>query len=93
MDLTLIILFVLALPLGAYYAPFVGRFVFKREASTVLEVAAMLPTWGRLLVHGPFVIGYVMARMTVLIESIVSMRGMPAGVYQDLDWTNIIPHI
>ncbi|KAJ8064293.1 hypothetical protein OCU04_006639 [Sclerotinia nivalis] len=67
-DLGLIIMFILALPLGAYFAPFIGRVVFKKEASTVLEVAGMLPRWGKLLVHAPFVVGYIVVRILVLGE-------------------------
>ncbi|TGO40540.1 hypothetical protein BHYA_0035g00140 [Botrytis hyacinthi] len=92
-DFGLIVMFILALPLGAHFAPFIGRVVFKKEASTVLEVAAMLPPWGKLLVHGPFVIGYIIARVLVLGESVVALRAMPNIIFQDLDWSNFLPHI
>ncbi|KAI9646424.1 hypothetical protein NHQ30_004416 [Ciborinia camelliae] len=92
-DLGLIIMFIFALPLGAHFAPFVGRVIFKREASTVLEVAAMLPPWGKLFVHGPFVVGYILARVLVLGEAVIALRAMPNIIFQDLDWSNFLPHI
>ncbi|KAM0176229.1 hypothetical protein ACHAPC_009290 [Botrytis cinerea] len=92
-DFGLIIMFIVALPLGAHFAPFIGRVVFKKQASTVLEVAAMLPPWGKLLVHGPFVIGYIIARVLVLGESVIALRAMPNIIFQDLDWSDFLPHI
>lgn len=92
-DLGLIGVYVLALPLGTYFAPSIGQFVFHRQASSILEVASMLPYWAKLLIHGPFVFAYIVARALILTESIISLRALPAVVYQDIKWSAFLPHI
>jgi hypothetical protein len=89
----LITVYILALPLGTHFAPFIARTVFKARASSILEVASMLPYWAKLLVHGPFVFAYIVARMVVITESIITLRALPAVIYQDVNWSNFIPHI
>ena len=92
-DFGLIAVYIFSLPLGTLFAPFIGRVVFKTRASSILEVASMLPYWAKLLIHGPFVIGYIVARMVVLTESITTLRALPVVVYQDLSWSSFLPHI
>ena len=91
-DVSLIALYVLAIPVGTYFAPWFGRRVLDVEATTVLEVGSALPRWVRHLMYGPFVFGYVMGRAVVLVESIISLRALPAGVYQDVNWSSFLPH-
>jgi hypothetical protein len=92
-DLGLIGVYILALPLGTCFAPFIGKFVFHKQASSILEVASMLPYWAKLLIHGPFVLAYIVARALILTESIISLRALPAAVYQDVNWSASLPHI
>lgn len=92
-DLGLISVYCVALALGTYYTPFIGRFVFHRKAVSVLEVASMLPYWAQLFLHGPFVFAYIMARAFVLIESVISLRALPAATYQNVIWSALVPHI
>jgi hypothetical protein len=92
-DFGLIAVYCLALPLGTYFAPFIGRSVFHTQASSILEVASMLPYWAKLLIHGPFVFAYIAARAFVLTESMISLRALPAVIYQDVNWSSFLPHI
>jgi hypothetical protein len=46
-----------------------------------------------LLVHGPFVMAYIVARIVVLTESIITLRALPAVIYQDVNWSSFLPHI
>ncbi|KAI9765630.1 MAG: hypothetical protein M1839_005412 [Geoglossum umbratile] len=89
----LIAVYILALPLGTYFAPFIGQNIFRVQASSILEVASMLPYWAKLLIHGPFVLAYIAARVLVLAESIISLRALPAVVYQDVSWSSFLPHV
>ena len=89
----LITIYVVALALGTYFAPWIGRTIFQREASSVLEVASMLPAWAKLLVHAPWLFAYIAARALVLIESFISLRALPAALYQNVQWSDCLPHI
>jgi hypothetical protein len=91
-DFGLIAIYVLAMPVGTYLAPFLARLLFDLEATHLLEVAPALPVWARLLIHAPFVLGYVAARGAVLVESFLSLRALPRSVYQDVNWTGFLPH-
>ena len=92
-QLSLIAAFVLCLWAGSHAAPWLSRWLFQQEASSVLEVASLLPYWAKLLVHGPFVVGYILARVTVLCVALSTLRALPWFVYQDVNWSNFIPHI
>jgi hypothetical protein len=92
-DMGLIAIYCMALPLGTYFAPFIGRVVFHTDASSILEVAEMLPKWAKLLIHAPFVLAYIAARALVLVESIISLRALSSVLYIDVDWSSLIPHL
>ncbi|KAI9677754.1 MAG: hypothetical protein M1829_002526 [Trizodia sp. TS-e1964] len=92
-DVGLITIFFVGLSLGSHYASFIGRRIFHTKASTVLEVAGMLPRWAKVLVHSPFVIAYLLARLAVLGGVLASLRASPAVIYQDVDWASLLPHV
>jgi hypothetical protein len=64
----------------------------QSTASSILEVASMLPYWAKLLVRAPFVFAYIVARMVVLTKSIITLRALPAVIYQDVNWSSFSPH-
>ncbi|OQV07314.1 hypothetical protein CLAIMM_11766 [Cladophialophora immunda] len=92
-DFVLILLYCFAAPIGAYNTRLLGRYFFKHEATSIPELANMLPPWVKVLMHGPFVIVYMAARAIVLAESLASLRALPASVYQDINWPNFLPHV
>ncbi|KAI1332931.1 hypothetical protein F5Y16DRAFT_407490 [Xylariaceae sp. FL0255] len=89
----LIGLFLLGLPLGNYFAPWLGGLLFRRPASNVLEISEMLPMWAQLVVHGPFVLAYLAARVAGLVVAGTSLRALPAGAFQEVPWSNLLPHL
>ncbi|KAK3291134.1 uncharacterized protein B0H64DRAFT_450599 [Chaetomium fimeti] len=92
-DFGLIAIYLLAIPVGTYLTPWLGRVLFGVEATHFLEVASALPPWAKPLVHAPFVLGYIVARVAVLVESVLSLRALPESVYQDVNWTSFLPHV
>ncbi|KAH8843635.1 hypothetical protein MCOR07_005734 [Pyricularia oryzae] len=93
-DMVLIAIFVIALGLGTYFLPLIGRVAFGgRTPSTVMEAAELLPFWAKVLVHAPFVLGYIVARLLGLIEAAISLRALSSSVYSDVIWSNFIPHM
>ncbi|OAP64542.1 hypothetical protein AYL99_00514 [Fonsecaea erecta] len=92
-DFVLILLYCLVAPLGAYNTRELGRYFFKHEATSIPELANMLPPWLKILLHAPFVVVYMAARAIVLAESLASLRALPASVYQDVNWPNFMPHV
>jgi hypothetical protein len=49
--------------------------------------------WAKIVVHGLFVLGYAVARMAVLVESILSLRALLELVSRDVNWTSFFPHV
>ncbi|KAF2182295.1 hypothetical protein K469DRAFT_587270 [Zopfia rhizophila CBS 207.26] len=92
-DFGLILLYILAIPLGTHFAPFLGRLLFDMEATGIIQVASALPQWAKLVIHGPFIVVYIMGRVVVLVESLVSLRALPRVVYEDISWSNSLPHL
>jgi hypothetical protein len=92
-DVALIAIYFLAIPVGTYLAPFLGRVLLDIETTHFMEVASALPVWAKIVVHGPFVLGYAVARMAVLVESVLSLRALPESVYRDVNWTSFFPHV
>jgi hypothetical protein len=92
-DVALIAIYFLAIPVGTYLAPFLGRVLLDIETTHFMEVASALPVWAKIVVHGPFVLGYAVARMAVLVESVLSLRALPEAVYRDVNWTSFFPHV
>ena len=49
------------------------------------------------IVHSTFAtciaIGYVAARVYIVVEAFISLRSVPLGVYADVPWTNYFPHL
>lgn len=41
----------------------------------------------------PFLVPYVIARLTLIALALASLRAVPADVFQTTDWNNIIPHV
>lgn len=66
------------------------------EGSTKPVVARMnsykLRFPAALLFWVPVLIAFT-ARMCIMGETFASLRAMPADVYQDIEWTNFIPHV
>ncbi|EMD31008.1 hypothetical protein CERSUDRAFT_60635 [Gelatoporia subvermispora B] len=62
----------------------VGEIVSKRS-STFHRIGNMIKWTGYLL--------YIFARGFLLVEMFLSLRRMPDGVFQTVQWTNFIPHI
>ena len=92
-DFVLILLYLLAIPVGTYYAPHLGRWLFDIDATSIIQVASALPQWAKIVIHGPFVVVYVLGRAMVLAESLVSLRALPLAVYEDISWSNFLPHL
>jgi hypothetical protein len=56
------------------------RKVGVSNATKYLLLAIISVTWG-------------FARWYIAVESVISLRKVPAGTYETVDWTNRIPHI
>ncbi|KAI1169646.1 hypothetical protein F4777DRAFT_572332 [Nemania sp. FL0916] len=89
----LIAIYVIGLSLGSHFAPWIGKNIFHRDASTVLEVANMLPLWAKFFIHAPFVFTYLLARIVGLASTFSSLRALPVVAFQAVSWSNFLPHI
>ncbi|KAK3316956.1 hypothetical protein B0H66DRAFT_308132 [Apodospora peruviana] len=89
----LISVYVVAIPIGARLSPWLGRWLFGIKATSIIEVASALPTWARIAVHAPFIMGYLAARGVVIVESLISLRAMPQVVFDEVSWSGFVPHL
>ncbi|KZP06199.1 hypothetical protein FIBSPDRAFT_1053661 [Athelia psychrophila] len=44
-------------------------------------------------IYNPIAVIYVVARLVLIILSFTSLKGLPFGAYQNVQWTTFIPHI
>jgi hypothetical protein len=63
----------------------------------LLSLLALIVLAALLLAAGCIIIGalilYIFARIFVIIESFISIRHVPIGVYADPSWARYIPHL
>ena len=90
--LGLLVMYLIAVPTGVVSSRAFSRRWLAKEVSTPLEVAAQLPRWAQLAVHGPFLLLYSLARSYVLLEGLISLRALPLSAYVDITWANYVPH-
>ena len=91
--LGLLIFYLIAVALGTMLASWIARTFFKNdEETTILGVAGLLPRWLAVVVHGPVIAAYGLARCYILVEGFVNLRALPVTAYATVDWSNFIPH-
>ncbi len=91
--LGLLLFYLVAVALGTMMAGWLARTFFKNnEETTVLGVAGLLPRWAAILVHGPIIGAYGLARCYILVEGFVNLRALPVSAFAMVDWSNYLPH-
>lgn len=50
-------------------------------------------TFGQIVLLAPLVMLYVLSRLYVIAEALASLRALPGGSFQNVDWTTFIPHL
>lgn len=53
---------------------------------------ANVVTLGHISIIVPLGMLYVLSRLCVMDEALASLRALPEGAFQDIDWTKFIPH-
>lgn len=64
----------------------------KKEFTTPMELVQALPRWVALMIHFPFFLAYVMARMYIIFEGFYNLRALTTSAYATIDWENFLPH-
>lgn len=91
--LGLLLFYLAAVALGTMMASWLARTFFKNnEETTVLGVAGLLPRWAAIMVHGPVIGAYGLARCYILAEGFVNLRALPVTAFAMVDWSNFFPH-
>lgn len=44
-DFALILVYIMAIPVGTHIAPYLGRFLYDMEATHIIQVASAFPRW------------------------------------------------
>jgi hypothetical protein len=81
-----------------------GLFGYTRDLADKKIIPRWLYTWCILplcagifivwcLVVGAGALLYVLARIFIVIESFISMRNLPVGAYDSINWIQILPHM
>lgn len=89
----IMVCYMLFLHVGGLIAAPLGKLLFKKEALTILDLLKQCPAWFLILVIGPIVGLYSVARLYIIVEALVGLRALPTSAYATVDWTSFIPHI
>jgi len=84
--------FVLSL-IGTLLYRRMAKFLFDKEANTVLDAVMLFPRWIQVLALLPFYVSYSIARIDILAEGFIGLRRLPLDIYASVDWSYFIPHI
>lgn len=85
--------YLLGVAFGTLMAGTLAKLIFNNdEETTILGVASLLPRWAALWIHSPLVFAYSLARGYLIVEGFVSLRALPAGAYNSVNWANFLPH-
>ena len=49
-------------------------------------------TYGHIIFIGPLAVLYLFSRLYVVVEALLSLRALPSGCFQTVQWTNFVPH-
>ena len=83
------------IPLGATFSACLFSFLRsrsrrRRRVSTTMYI---LRTTVSLILLSPLFIFYALSRIYIVVESFISLRHVPIGVYAAIPWVQVIPHI
>ncbi|KAL2044871.1 hypothetical protein N7G274_002646 [Stereocaulon virgatum] len=89
-----LIFYLNAVAFGTVASGWLARTFFNNhEATTILQVASLLPRWAAVLLHLPMFIIYGLARTYIIVEGFASMRALPKTAYGSINWSNFVPHL
>ena len=71
----------------------IARKWFRKEASTFIEIASMLPRSFQLCILIPIYGSYGLVRLYIVVEGFISLRRLPVDAYESVNWANFIVHI
>ena len=74
--------YLVAVAIGTVAAGSVAKRLFNDDkAMTITDVASLLPHWITVLVHGPYVVIYIVTRSYILVEGFIYLRDMPSSAF------------
>ena len=92
--LGLMLLYMVLVAFGMVFARHLARLVFgNHQATTLLEVAGLLPRTKAVMLHLPVIAIYCLARGYIVLEGFVSLRALPPSLYASISWFDYVPHI
>jgi hypothetical protein len=91
--LGLLLFYLIMLAIGYRVCRPVARYLFDTDATTILELAGMLPKWATVVAHSPVVICYAVARSYILVEGFIGLRALPSILYASVEWAEFWPHL
>ena len=91
--LALAVFYLLAVAVGTAYAGRVAKSLFNNyEVENIIGLAKLLPRWQAVLMHGPVIVAYGLARAYIIVEGFASLRALPVSAYASVNWSNYVPH-
>ncbi|KAI9819457.1 MAG: hypothetical protein M1827_006905 [Pycnora praestabilis] len=89
----LVVFYLFLLFAGTALAGVISRRLFHTDTSTVADMAGLFPGWIKFPVCLVLCGAYGSARLYIFVESFVSLRALPLGAYDSVNWSDYIPHI
>ena len=91
--LGLAVFYLLAVAIGTAAAGSIAKSVFKNdEVENIIGLGRLLPRWKAVLLHGPVIVAYGLARAYIIVEGFASLRALPPTAFASVDWSNYLPH-
>lgn len=92
--LGLLIVYLLGFAFGTIMAKRLAKVWFNNDkVTTLLGMARLLSRRAALLIHGPVIAVYILARSYVIVEGFLSLRALPATAFASVNWSNFVPHL
>ena len=92
--LGLAVFYLLGVAIGTAVAGSVAKSLFKNdEVETIIGLVRLLPRWKAVLLHGPVIAAYGLARAYIIVEGFANLRALPLTAFASVNWSNYLPHL
>lgn len=90
----LLIFYLFTVAFGTVMASRLARMCFNNHnATTILDLASLLPRWVAVMVHSPVLVVYGLARAYIIVEGFVALRTLPNSAFASVNWSSFVPHL
>ncbi|KAK5663613.1 hypothetical protein OQA88_4044 [Cercophora sp. LCS_1] len=90
---TLLVVYMIAIYVGHKVQARFGMWLFGKKTESIMGLIEVMPRWAKVIIHGPFIFVYVIARGYVLVEGFLGLRALPPKLFVTVEWANFLLHL